>query len=123
MTAEATPHHFSLTHVACEGYHTNAKMNPPLREDADREAIQQALKDGTIDVVASDHAPHGYDAKEREFDQAPNGILGLETALGLAITELIVPGILTLPQLMLRMSTTAAGRSSSATRSANAIKG
>ncbi|MEO8032183.1 MAG: dihydroorotase [Gemmatimonadota bacterium] len=108
VTAEATPHHFSLTHQACEGYHTNAKMNPPLREDADREAIRQALKDGTIDVVASDHAPHGYDAKEREFDQAPNGILGLETALGLAITELIVPGILTMPQLMLRMSTTAA---------------
>ena len=108
VTAEATPHHFSLTHEACEGYHTNAKMNPPLREDADREAIRQALKDGTIDVVASDHAPHGYDAKEREFDQAPNGILGLETALGLAITELVIPGLLTLPQLMLRMSTTAA---------------
>lgn len=108
VTAEATPHHFSLTHEACEGYHTNAKMNPPLREDADREAIRQGLKDGTIDVIASDHAPHGYDAKEREFDQAPNGILGLETALGLAITELVIPGILTLPQLMLRMSTTAA---------------
>jgi len=108
VTAEATPHHFSLTHTACEGYHTNAKMNPPLREDADRDAIRQALKDGTIDVVASDHAPHGYDAKEREFDQAPNGILGLETALGLAITELVIPGLLTLPQLMLRMSTTAA---------------
>ncbi len=105
VTAEATPHHFSLTHEACEGYHTNAKMNPPLREDADREAIRQALKDGTIDVIASDHAPHGYDAKEREFDQAPNGILGLETALGLAITELVVSGVLTLPQLMLSMST------------------
>jgi dihydroorotase len=108
VTAEATPHHFSLTHEACEGYHTNAKMNPPLRESADREAIRQALRDGTIDVVASDHAPHGYDAKEREFDEAPNGILGLETSLGLAITELVVPGVLTLPQLMLRMSTEAA---------------
>ena len=80
-------------------------MNPPLREAADREAIRQALKDGTIDVIASDHAPHGYDAKEREFDEAPNGILGLETALGLAISELVDTGVLTLPQLMSRMST------------------
>jgi len=108
VTSEATPHHFSLTHEACEGYHTNAKMNPPLREAEDREAIRQALRDGTIDVIASDHAPHGYDAKEREFDDAPNGILGLETALGLAITELVVTGVLTMPQLMLRMSTEAA---------------
>ncbi len=105
VTAEATPHHFTLTHEACEGYDTNAKMNPPLREAADREAIRQALKDGTIDVIASDHAPHDYDAKEREFDEAPNGILGLETALGLAISELVDTGVLTLPQLMSRMST------------------
>ena len=105
VTAEATPHHFSLTHEACEGYNTNAKMNPPLREAEDRDAIRQALKDGTIDVIASDHAPHHYDAKEREFDDAPNGILGLETALGVALTELVLPGLLTLPQLVLRMST------------------
>jgi dihydroorotase len=104
VTAEATPHHFTLTHEACEGYQTNAKMNPPLREAEDREAIRQALKDGTIDVIASDHAPHGYDAKEREFDDAPNGILGLETALGLAMSELVVTGLLTLPQLISRMS-------------------
>ena len=84
VTAEATPHHFSLTHERCEGYDTNAKMNPPLREAADRDAIRQGLKDGTIDCIASDHAPHHYDAKEREFDDAPNGIVGLETALGLA---------------------------------------
>jgi dihydroorotase len=108
VTAEATPHHFTLTHERCEGYDTNAKMNPPLREAADREAIRQGLKDGTIDVIASDHAPHHYDAKEREFDDAPNGILGLETALGLAIRELVTPGILTLPELIFRMSTRAA---------------
>jgi dihydroorotase len=108
VTAEATPHHFSLTHEACEGYNTNAKMNPPLREHSDREAIRQALKDGTLDVIASDHAPHHYDAKEREFDDAPNGILGLETALGLALTELVETGLLTLPELILRMSTQAA---------------
>ncbi|HEU5359192.1 MAG TPA: dihydroorotase, partial [Gemmatimonadales bacterium] len=105
VTAEATPHHFALTHERCEGYDTNAKMNPPLREAEDRAAIRQALKDGTIDVIASDHAPHHYDAKEREFDDAPNGILGLETALGLAIRELVTPGILSLPELIFRMST------------------
>jgi dihydroorotase len=105
VTAEAAPHHFTLTHDRVEGYDTNAKMNPPLREEADREAIRQAVKDGTIDCIATDHAPHHYDAKEREFDDAPNGILGLETALGLAIRELVKPGLLTLPELIYRMST------------------
>jgi dihydroorotase len=105
VTAEATPHHFALTHLRCEGYDTDAKMNPPLREEADREAIRQALRDGTIDCIATDHAPHHYDTKEREFDQAPNGIVGLETALGLGIRELVLPGILTLPELIARMST------------------
>ncbi len=105
VTAEATPHHFALTHERCEGYDTHAKMNPPLREAEDRDAIRSALKDGSIDIIASDHAPHHYDAKEREFDDAPNGIVGLETALGLAIRELVVPGLLTLPQLIARMST------------------
>ncbi len=105
VTAEACPHHFTLTHEACEGYDTNAKMNPPLREPEDREAIRQALTDGTIDVIATDHAPHHYDAKEREFDDAPNGIVGLETALGLAITELVETGLLDLPGLVARMST------------------
>ena len=105
VTAEACPHHFSLTHEACEGYDTNAKMSPPLREPEDREAIRQGLKDGTIDVIATDHAPHHYDAKEREFDEAPNGIVGLETALGLAIRELVEPGVLTLTELLSRMST------------------
>jgi len=108
VTAEATPHHFSLTHERCAGYDTNAKMNPPLREAADVEAIRAGLRDGTIDVIASDHAPHHYDAKEREFDQAPNGIIGLETALGVAIRDLVQPGVLTLPELLDRMSTRAA---------------
>ncbi|MEO8635182.1 MAG: dihydroorotase [Gemmatimonadales bacterium] len=105
VTAEATPHHFTLTHDACEGYNTNAKMNPPLREAADREALRQGLKDGTIDVIATDHAPHHYDAKEREFDEAPNGIIGLETAFGLTHSELVLSGLLTLPELVYRMST------------------
>jgi dihydroorotase len=104
VTAEACPHHFTLTHEACEGYNTNAKMNPPLREPEDREAIRQALRDGTIDVICTDHAPHHYDAKEREFDDAPNGIIGLETALGLTLTELVEPGLLSLAGLVTRMS-------------------
>jgi dihydroorotase len=108
VTAEACPHHFTLTHEACEDYNTNAKMSPPLREPEDREAVRQALRDGTIDVICTDHAPHHYDAKEREFDDAPNGIIGLETALGLAITELVGTGLIDLPTLILRMSATPA---------------
>ncbi|MBK7714405.1 MAG: dihydroorotase [Gemmatimonadetes bacterium] len=108
VTAEVTPHHFTLNHAACEGYNTNAKMNPPLREPEDVEALREALKDGTVDVIATDHAPHHYDAKEREFDDAPNGILGLETAFGLAVTELVKPGLIPLPDLLFRMSTRAA---------------
>ena len=104
VTAEACPHHFTLTDEACEGYNTNAKMNPPLREAEDREAVRQALRDGTVDVICTDHAPHHYDAKEREFDDAPNGIIGLETALGLALTELVETGLLDLPGLISRMS-------------------
>ena len=104
VTAEACPHHFTLTHEACEGYNTNAKMNPPLREPEDREAIRQGLRDGIIDVICTDHAPHHYDAKEREFDDAPNGIIGLETALGLAVSELVESGLLSLPDLVNRMS-------------------
>ncbi len=105
VTAEATPHHFALTHERCETYDTNAKMNPPLREAEDREAIRLGLKDGTIDTIATDHAPHHYDAKERAFEDAPNGILGLETALGLAIRELVEGGYVDLPELLARMST------------------
>jgi dihydroorotase len=105
VTAEACPHHFSLTHEACAGYDTNAKMNPPLREPDDVEALRRGLEDGTIDVIATDHAPHHYDAKEREFDDAPMGIVGLETALGLSISRLVDGGYLTLPELLARMST------------------
>jgi len=105
VTAEACPHHFSLTDAACEGYDTNAKMNPPLREAEDVAAIIDGLKDGTIDLIATDHAPHHYDAKEREFDDAPFGIVGLETALGLGLRVLVGGGHLSLPELMRRMST------------------
>jgi len=104
VTAEAAPHHFTLTHERCDGYDTSAKMNPPLREAEDRDAIRGALADGTIDCIATDHAPHHYDAKEREFDDAPNGIIGLETALSLAWRELVLSGRMTLPALIDRMS-------------------
>jgi dihydroorotase len=105
VTAEATPHHFSLTDRACEGYDTHAKMNPPLREAADVAALRAALAEGVIDCIASDHAPHAYDEKEAAFDDAPFGIVGLETAFAVAHTELVAGGVLTLPQLVHRMST------------------
>jgi dihydroorotase len=105
VTAEASPHHLTLTDAACEGYDTHAKMNPPLREAADVTALRQALKDGVIDCIASDHAPHAYDEKDAAFDDAPFGIVGLETALGVAYTELVKGGVLTLPELISRMST------------------
>ncbi|HKW41523.1 MAG TPA: dihydroorotase [Gemmatimonadales bacterium] len=108
VTAEVTPHHLTLTDRACERYDPHAKMNPPLREAADVAALRQALKDGVIDCIASDHAPHAYDAKEAAFDDAPFGIIGLETAFGVAHTELVVGGVLTLPELLHRMSTAAA---------------
>jgi dihydroorotase len=101
VTAEVCPHHLSLT---VEGYDTNAKMNPPLRTAADVEALQAAVKDGTIDVIATDHAPHHYDEKEREFADAPNGIIGLETALAVNLTWLVHSGIIGLPLLVERMS-------------------
>jgi dihydroorotase len=105
VTAEVTPHHLALTDHACENYDTHAKMNPPLREAADVAALRQALKDGVIDCIASDHAPHAYDEKEAAFDDAPFGIVGLETAFGVACTELVQGGVLTLPELVARMST------------------
>jgi len=109
VSAEVTPHHLSLTDAACEGYDTNAKMNPPLREAADVTALRQALKDGVIDCIASDHAPHAYDEKDAAFDDAPFGIVGLETAFGIAFTELVQRGVLTLPDLVARMSSMPAG--------------
>jgi dihydroorotase len=105
VTAEVTPHHLTLTDHACEGYDTHAKMNPPLREAADVAALRAALKDGVIDCIASDHAPHAYDEKEAAFDDAPFGIVGLETAFAVAHTELVRGGVLTLPELIARMST------------------
>src|SRR5437899_951709 len=92
VTAEVTPHHLTLTERACERYDTHAKMNPPLREPADVAALRQALKEGVIDCIASDHAPHAYDAKEAAFDDAPFGIVGLETAFAVAYTELVEIG-------------------------------
>ncbi len=105
VTAEATPHHLTLTHRVCEGYDTHAKMNPPLREEADVAELRRGLKDGVIDCIASDHAPHAYDEKEAAFDDAPFGVIGLETAFGVAYTELVCGGVLTLPALIARMST------------------
>lgn len=108
VTAEVCPHHLSLTEDAVEGYNTNAKMNPPLRTQADVEALREAVKDGTIDLVATDHAPHHYDEKEREFSDAPNGIVGLETALAVVVTNLVTSGIINFPTLIDRMACTPA---------------
>jgi len=105
VTAEATPHHMLLTDEAVEGYRTEAKMNPPLRSAVDREAVREGFRDGTLDVYATDHAPHHYDEKEQAFDDAPFGIVGLETALGLAYTHLVLEGLVDLPTLVERMST------------------
>jgi dihydroorotase len=104
VTAEVCPHHLSLTEEMVEGYDTNAKMNPPLRTAADVEALREAVRDGTIDVVATDHAPHHYDEKEREFADAPNGIVGLETALGVLVTWLVKPGIIDYRALVEKMA-------------------
>lgn len=104
VTAEATPHHLLLTDERVEGYDTNAKMNPPLRSEADRQAVREGLSDGTLCVLATDHAPHHYDEKERAFSDAPDGIVGLETSLGLALTHVVGEGIVDLSTLVDRMS-------------------
>jgi dihydroorotase len=104
ITAEATPHHFTLTDAALEGYDPNAKVNPPLRTDNDRDAVIQGLKDGTIDAIATDHAPHADHEKDQELSFAPPGMIGLETALALTLTELVEPGHLTLQQAIERLS-------------------
>ena len=104
VTAEVCPHHLSLTETAVEGYDTNAKMNPPLRTDEDVAALREAVRDGTIDLVATDHAPHHYDQKEQEFQNAPNGIVGLETALSVVVDSLVVPGHIDFATLVQRMS-------------------
>jgi dihydroorotase len=103
ITAETCPHYFSITEDAVGNYDTNAKVNPPLRRKADVEAIKEGLADGTIDVIATDHAPHHRDEKLGEFDRAPSGISGLETALGLAM-KLVDEGVLSLPELLRKMA-------------------
>ena len=102
--AEATPHHFTLTEEAVIQKGTLAKMNPPLREEEDRLAIIEGLRDGTIDLIATDHAPHSKEEKEKPITEAPSGVIGLETALSLGIRELVDKKYLTYPQLFNRMS-------------------
>ncbi len=104
VTAETAPHYFTLTEEAIKGYNTNAKMNPPLRSSQDREAILEGLSDGTIDVIATDHAPHSYIEKEVEFDQAANGIIGLETSVSLSL-KLVQNSVISLTDLVEKMST------------------
>jgi dihydroorotase len=103
VTCETAPHYFTLTDDAVRGYNTNAKMNPPLREAEDVAAIKAGLKDGTIDAIATDHAPHHLDEKDVEFDAAMNGIIGLETSLPLSL-RLVDEGVLTLEALVNKMS-------------------
>jgi dihydroorotase len=103
VTCETAPHYFTLTDDAVRGYNTNAKMNPPLREEADVAAVKEGLKDGTIDCIATDHAPHHLDEKDVEFNEAMNGIIGLETSLPLSL-QLVAEGVLTLKQLVEKMS-------------------
>jgi len=103
--AEATPHHFTLTEETVIRYGTLAKMNPPLREEEDRQEIIRGLVDGTIDLIATDHAPHTAGEKARSITEAPSGIIGLETALALGVTELVDGGYLTMRQLLTLMST------------------
>ncbi|MCM1466738.1 MAG: dihydroorotase, partial [Alistipes sp.] len=98
--AEATPHHFTLTDEAVLKYGTNARMNPPLRTEEDRLKIIEGLKDGTIDMIVTDHAPHSEEEKARPLEEAPSGITGLETSLALGIYSLVQPGHLTLMELM-----------------------
>jgi len=104
VTCEATPHHFTLTDEAVKTFDTNAKVNPPLRTKKDVEAIKKGLLDGTIDSIATDHAPHSVEEKEVEFDFAPFGMVGLETALGLVVTELVNKKILTWPQAVAKLT-------------------
>jgi dihydroorotase len=103
VTAETAPHYFTLTDEAVEGYNTHAKMNPPLRTEADRQAVRDGLADGTLDAIATDHAPHAADEKEVEFDRAANGVIGLETSLALGL-QLVRDGVLAVETLIERMA-------------------
>jgi dihydroorotase len=104
VTAEAAPHHFTLTDACCASYDPRFKVHPPLRTDADVEAVKAGLADGTIDAIATDHAPHRTEAKERPFEEAPPGMLGLETALALTLTELVEPAVLPLVDALALLS-------------------
>ncbi len=104
VTGEVCPHHFTLTEEAVDGVDTNTKMNPPLRTQVDVDALKNALKDGTIDCIATDHAPHSFDDKNKSYIDAANGIIGLETAVPLTISELVEPGYLTPAQFVEKMS-------------------
>jgi dihydroorotase len=104
VTAEATPHHFTLTDECLRTFDANYKMSPPLRGKEHVEAIIAGLVDGTIDCIASDHAPHAKEKKMQELDQAPFGIVGLETSLGLVVTQLIAPGHLDWPAALAKMT-------------------
>lgn len=104
VSCEVTPHHFTLTEEVVRGFDTRAKMNPPLRSESDRQALLEGLRDGTIDVIATDHAPHTSQEKEQEFDLAPFGVIGLETALGLTLTTLVGPGLLTLSEAIAKLT-------------------
>jgi dihydroorotase len=103
ITAETAPHYFTLTEEAVSGYNTNMKMNPPLRTKADVQAIINGLRNGTIDAIASDHAPHTVNEKDVEFDRAEFGTIGLETSLSLGITELVDKSILNWPELVKKL--------------------
>ncbi|MFZ5597937.1 MAG: dihydroorotase [Bacillota bacterium] len=104
VTAEVTPHHFTLTDSAVEGYNTSTKVNPPLRGEDDLAAIKEGIADGTIDVIATDHAPHTAEEKDVEYDRAPFGLVGLETAVGLVWTELVAKGIISPARAVAMMS-------------------
>jgi len=104
VTCETCPHYFTLTESACEGFNTFAKMNPPLRIQKDVDAILEGIKDGTIDIIATDHAPHHIDEKNVEFELAANGIVGFETAFALSYTYLVKTGVITIEQLVNKMS-------------------
>ena len=104
VTTEVTPHHFTLTDREVKSFDTNTKVNPPLRGSEDLEALKEGLKDGTVDVIATDHAPHLVEEKEKEYNVAPFGIVGLETALGLVIKELVQTGTLTLMEAIAKLT-------------------
>jgi len=104
ITAEVTPHHFCLTDASLVSYDTNLKMKPPLRSEADVEALKDGLKDGTIDCIATDHAPHSENEKQVEFDQAPFGVIGLETAISIVLDKLYHAGVLSLTQIVENLS-------------------